>query len=114
LGKLRVDVIFDSVEYLPTKRQSVALVKVLVVCPDTEYSYGGFGTMTGDASNSTIMRFEFEGAKISSDLAANLRTRAERELAQVKKEIQDILNIGAKKVAVDLNETLMRITQAIA
>jgi hypothetical protein len=113
LGKLRVDVVFDSVEYLPTSRQSIALVKVLIVYPDSEYSYGGFGMMTGDAYNSTIMKFKFEGAKISSDLTANLRRKAEKELAQVKKEIQDILNVGAKKVAVDLNEALMRITSAL-
>lgn len=109
LNKLRVNVVFESVEYQPSSRRTIAKLTVSLVFPDTDYYYGGRVKIHGNAMNSKVLRFKFEGEKGLSGLSGKMLLEAQKELDQIKREIMNILSTGVERVSIELNETLERI-----
>ena len=113
LDKLNVTVSFDKVEYSPTVRASVAVIKLSLVFPNTIYTYGGNLRMSGDARSSIELRCNFKELNAMQRLLDVATLRANKELSSVKDEIANILNAGVKRVALDMEDTLQRLLQQV-
>jgi len=112
LEKFQVKVNFQNLEYIPSSKKSIANLNITLVYPKTTYRYGAL-QITGDATASASLSFPVKDQVNIGRISKEMLILAQQELDKLKSEITGILNSGAPRVTINLDDALERLHQNI-